>query len=408
MDRERIKPSKGARSAKRSSKSSGGIIPNRRNMRLAIPNRLASPGAQETIKQRRLQRRRGKFYRQVFRLIIVIVPLGTTLVFTEKMRQRQLRDYINDIKGEVNKEPNVNVNLSTNQTRGYNTVNRYPFTGISNSTTPMNPDLTAFFWQIPQTGGTTLKNILGGCLHLVQASRTSSQACALESKENNLSICKTGIGAYVNCDPSDDHGIQRCNKLKVVESGKADVIVSSRFLHAASLFDPEHQARAFTIMRDPVERMISTFYYLREATWEREYDDKLKNMTLLEYAKREDTPTNWMVRYLTGNMMKSTVNGEDLELAKKVLEKKFYILLTKEIDIGIDTFLRDMKYKVSDDDMKCVRDEMSKISDRLSYPKVNMTSSAVRLLQTKNDLDTELYEHAVKLFTRQWARRIDG
>ncbi len=399
MDRERIKSSRASKSERR--KTAGGIIPNRHNMRLAIPKRLATPGAQETIKHRRIQRRKAKLHRQILRLMVVILPLGTTLVFSEKMRQRKLREYIDDIEEKVGSEP---INTQFNLTRGYNTVNRYPFTGISNVTTPMNKDLTAFFWQIPQTGGTTMKNILGMCLDLSQASRTSAQACDSESHNNGLKVCKTNMGKFVNCDPSDDHGIQRCNKLKVVESGLADVIVSSRFLHAASLFDPDHQARAFTIIREPVERMISTFHYLREATWEREYDEILKNMTLLEFANREETPTNWMVRYLTGNMMKSTVTREDLDLAKSILEKKFYILLTKEIGIGVDRFLKDMNFKMTQEARLCVDEEMSKISDSLSYPRTNMTSSAVRVLQKKNDLDTELYEHAVKLFTRQWTR----
>jgi hypothetical protein len=415
MDRERIKvPKEGRRksSSSKRSRPTGGIIPERRNMRLAIPKRLAAPGAQETIKQRRLQRRRAKLYRQIVRLFLVIIPLGTTLVFSERMRQRKLQEYVGDIEDKVKQQSHPNVDLNGNETvrRGYNTVNRYPFTGIANATTPMSKDLTAFFWQIPQTGGTTLKNILGGCLELVQASRTSTHACNQDDSEaDTLRICNNtaGIGSFVNCDPSDDHGIQRCNKLNVVESGKADVIVSSRFLHAASLFDTDHQARAFTILRDPVERMVSTFYHLREATWEREYDEKFKNMTLLEYARREDTPTNWMVRYLTGNMMKSFTTDEDLELAKKILEKKFYVLLTKELDMGLEMFLKDMKYKVSDDAKKCIKEEMSKLSEKKSIPEINVTSAAIRTLKDKNTLDTELFEFGVKLFTRQWTRRID-
>jgi CRISPR/Cas system-associated endonuclease Cas1 len=130
-------------------------------------------------------------------------------------------------------------------------------------------------------------------------------------------------------------------------------------------------------------------------------------MTLLEYARREDTPTNWMVRYLTGNMMKSFTTDEDLELAKKILEKKFYVLLTKELDMGLEMFLKDMKYKVSDDAKKCIKEEMSKLSEKKSIPEINVTSAAIRTLKDKNTLDTELFEFGVKLFTRQWTRRID-
>ena len=404
MDRERIKPPKGKKGASKSRKPSSreGYLPTRRNMRLAIPKSI-QPGAQETIKQRRVLRRKAKFQRQILRLFLVIVPLALTLIYSENMRQRALSNYIKNIEEQVNDPANATIPMN-NRTRGYNTVARYPFTGISNSIEPISKDHTAFFWDIPSTGGTTLKSILGNCLNLVQASRTSSYACDLLPTDEKLHTCQTGLGTFINCDPSDDHGIQRCRKLKVVESGMADVIISSRFLHAASLFDPEHQARAFTIMRDPLEQIISTFYHLREAKWEREYDDKFKNMTLLEYAKREDTPTNWMVRYLTGKIMKSSVSREDLDLAKNILEQKFYVLLSKEIKAGIDKFLQDMKFKVSGEGKACVEEEISKISNMLGHPKVDMESPAADELRARNALDIELFEHAVKLFTRQYTR----
>ena len=101
-----------------------------------------------------------------------------------------------------------------------------------------------------------MKHILGTCLKLVQSSRTSVDYCDVET--DDLHVCHTQLGFFINADTSDDHGIKRSHDLGLVPSGLVDVVVSSRFLHVASLFDVEHIARSFTIVRDPLGRTIST------------------------------------------------------------------------------------------------------------------------------------------------------
>ncbi len=175
-------------------------------------------------------------------------------------------------------------------------INRYPFNGLSDIAQSINHDnyskdetrstasTTALFWQIPRTGGTTLKYILGSCLNLVQASRMSADYCDVE--DPNLHVCQTNnLGPYVNADTSDDHGIQRAQELKLVPSGLVDVIVSSRFLHVVALFDVDHKGRVFTVVRDPVDRIVSTFYYLQNANWERTYNDKYKVISVLFFLR---------------------------------------------------------------------------------------------------------------------------
>lgn len=155
---------------------------------------------------------------------------------------------------------------------------------------------TSLYWQIPKEGGTTLKFILGKCLNLVQASRTSSKhLCNAESKE--LYVCKTKLGPCVNADTSDDYGIQCALHMELVPSGLVDVIVSSRFLHALTLFDSnnssdDHKGQAFTLIRHPIERTVSTFYYLQISDWEPTYNVDYKNMSLLQYAQGDKVPSD--------------------------------------------------------------------------------------------------------------------
>ena len=51
-------------------------------------------------------------------------------------------------------------------------------------------------------------------------------------------------------------------------------------------------------MRHPVERSISMFHYLQEVYWEPTCRPEFKNWTLLDYVKRSDMDSDWMVRFL--------------------------------------------------------------------------------------------------------------
>ena len=84
------------------------------------------------------------------------------------------------------------------------------------------------------------------------------------------------------------------------------------------------KARVATVLRDPVDRFISLFTYLKTASWEPAYNPT--NLTLNEYIltgeyKKSQDNGNWMVCTLS-KCGKSNINStteEDLEVAKVVL-----------------------------------------------------------------------------------------
>ena len=280
-------------------------------------------------------------------------------------------------------------------------IEKYPFTGLGDvSSMPAGEKQVGFYWQIPRSGGTTLKHILGTCLSLVQSSRTSVDYCDVESHE--LNVCHTRLGSFVNADTSDDHGIQRSHELGLVPSGMVDVVVSSRFLHAASLFDIHHTARSFTIMRDPLERTISTFYYLKEATWERNYDESYKHMTLMEYIQRDETSSDWMVRWLTGKQHESVLTTNDLEFAKDILRRKFLILLTEEMRVSVDRLIRYMNW--NETNKVCLKENVAKVSrhNKSLHPNINVGAKENEAMREKNKFDIALYDYALELFSEQW------
>eukprot|EP00560_Eucampia_antarctica_P006241 CAMPEP_0197828468 /NCGR_PEP_ID=MMETSP1437-20131217/5020_1 /TAXON_ID=49252 ORGANISM="Eucampia antarctica, Strain CCMP1452" /NCGR_SAMPLE_ID=MMETSP1437 /ASSEMBLY_ACC=CAM_ASM_001096 /LENGTH=356 /DNA_ID=CAMNT_0043429677 /DNA_START=212 /DNA_END=1282 /DNA_ORIENTATION=+ len=281
-------------------------------------------------------------------------------------------------------------------------VDRYPFTGLAEISDPILPSDTAFYWQIPRSGGTTLKYVLSNCLDLAQASRASKDHC--DVRADQLQICPTlNVGTLVNVDPSDDHGIRRAADMHLVESGMADVIISSRFLHVSSIFDETHKARTFTLIRDPIERSISTFYYLQEAEWERNYDNTFKDMTLLEYANREATSSDWMVRWLTGKNSDPVLTSSDLDFAKRVLRRKFIILLTEEMKTSVKRLIQYMKWDLTDQQKLCVQENVERVRSHNQnvHPKISETSDEYKALRKRNQFDIDLYYYARELFYKQ-------
>ena len=67
---------------------------------------------------------------------------------------------------------------------------------------------------------------------------------------------------FVNVDTITRPGILRAERLGLVPSGLADMIVSPNLNFAIEhLYDEDHKGRVLAMFRHPIERMISKFYY---------------------------------------------------------------------------------------------------------------------------------------------------
>ena len=110
---------------------------------------------------------------------------------------------------------------------------------------PANVNDIPFYFHIPRSGGSTIKDMMGSCLGLVGASDVGfREQYSLGSNATKLEIITSREGSrFVNVDTTSIGGIKHAKELKLVESGLADYIVTQHLYAATELFTKDHQGR---------------------------------------------------------------------------------------------------------------------------------------------------------------------
>lgn len=235
---------------------------------------------------------------------------------------------------------------------------------------------TVLFWHIPKSGGSTAKSFFN-CL---------------------------GMRRVVKSLPSD---IISYKEMGLVGSKNVDVIFSSRpALAIEHLFDAEHKARALAIFRHPVERLISKFYYLQTANWEKSFSPEWKGMHIAEWAQCCNTDNEQMVKQLAGKPQRDTATEADLLHAKRTIKQRFVVGLMEEMEESIHRFniVMGIDDKTEKRPKRCMRSYFGKGLMKVnsnSHPPVQRGSRAWNLIAERNPYDIKLYEFVVGLFRSQ-------
>jgi len=194
----------------------------------------------------------------------------------------------------------------------------------------------------------------------------------------------------VNIDTHTKTGIQRAKELHLIQSGIVDMVISPYFVETLDLFDPSNKARLFTIFRHPVHR-IANIFYLQHG--------RDSDVSIEEFVNRPDLENNWMVRYLV-NKREGAITGNDLELAKEILRRKFVVGLFEHIWEAIDRFDGYFGW-VNDQHGECRDGIISDMLKRHEYNMLEIGSPAWNTLLDKNYFDMMLYNYAQILYEEQ-------
>ena len=159
-------------------------------------------------------------------------------------------------------------------------------------------------------------------------------------------------------------------------------------------------ATYITVLRDPIDRIISHYYFVLQTPKHYLYRNIVsQKMTLEQYVRSGLSPEldNGQVRFLCGNPRVDAVSGrdpvsrEDLLSAKKNLKECFIgVGLSERFDETVLMFSKLL-------DWKHVYYAKENVTGKRSS-KPTISKSVIQAIEENNDLDMELYKYAKGMF----------
>lgn len=158
----------------------------------------------------------------------------------------------------------------------------------------------------------------------------------------------------------------------------------------------EKPSTYITMLRHPIDRVISTFYFIRSNPHHPFYREA-NNMNLKDFVLSTDIEADFLVN----NMQTSFLSGgyyppkkDHLEIAKENLVKYFEVVgITERFNESIFLMKKALGWK------KIVYKSKNITRNR---PRIDELSAEIlEIIKQKNQLDIELYNFAVQLFEKQ-------
>ncbi|MBD1381916.1 sulfotransferase family 2 domain-containing protein [Metabacillus arenae] len=214
--------------------------------------------------------------------------------------------------------------------------------------------------HMPKTGGTTLKNII-----------TKNYG---KRKSVNVYVERRVL----------KHVLRNLSKKRI------DCIQGHMPFGVHQFFD--RQARYVTMLRDPVDRVLSEYYFIQSIPTHKLHAEVVK-MSLEEYQNNPST-TNLQTHYILGEKFGKSLSEEDLKKAKNNLKNHFLVAgLTERFEESIVLMKEELGW------------------DNINYTKVNVTKNRLTKKEISKDIivqieknnlyDMELYQFAKELFEQK-------
>jgi len=204
------------------------------------------------------------------------------------------------------------------------------------------------FMHIPKTGGTTLNDIF------------------------KKSYAENEIYDHVPLEAMWNHFSQ----LKEEDKKEIKAISGHHFYGIHDLFSKPYTY--FTMMRNPIERVISLYYFLK--TYPGYYEENMRNMSFEEYIDWDPQARNGQIHQICGQN-----SHLSLEKAKENL-KVFEVVGITEM---FNESLLLLKNKFNWNNIEYVKENVTKSRPRIS----EVSTEIIKKIEKNNELDIELFEY---------------
>jgi len=251
---------------------------------------------------------------------------------------------------------------------------------------------TAIFWHVPRSAGTSTKGVFAKCLQKVVA--TEVGGLDEHRLDERIDTLKKPNGIFVNVDTYTIDGVNHAKSLGLAQSKMAEIVFTPFVHESAVLFDEHHRGRLFTILRDPIDRVVSLYYFLRI------YDSRVQSQSLEEFVMT--TGENWMTRTLS-QQMTGPIDETHLNYAKEVLRRKFLIGLLDDKTESFRRFEQYFGWNIPSPFAHNCKNNILYFDWHVKnpHPPLEENDPVWHRVFNMNTWDIHLYEYAVQLFEEQ-------
>jgi hypothetical protein len=152
-----------------------------------------------------------------------------------------------------------------------------------------------------------------------------------------------------------------------------------------------------TLLRDPMERAASQFFYICRTPTNERYDlIKETGFCFLSYVENDEfgRPDNMQVRYIINSFRKKKIDSDDLKLAESALLEKFALFgITERFEDSIKLFEKTLNWGKTFYKSKNITPNRPSLN--------SLPSKALDLLKEKNYFDILLFNFALENFEKQ-------
>lgn len=248
---------------------------------------------------------------------------------------------------------------------------------------PLKPGDLPIFWHVPKAAGTAIGHML------MRHSYDLNVLIGLGDAQNTWRLYEPRERAWHDGNGRD-----------LMENGKVDAMSLTVVKQATGVISRMHSGRLFTLLRHPVDRTVSLYYYLRDAYWEPTQAKVGKIGSLEEYVDSDLLETNWM----TGILSNLAGAPPDIGIAKRILREYILVGLVDRFEESVNRFERFFGW--------CRPCDMYGNNSRHStFNRTNTNTNEHEKLVPRDDLwkkiasrlrdDVELYEYGLQVFESQ-------